>query len=153
VTTPDGWPLWVSPVTEGSVHDLTAARAHTTGALNAAKIPVLADKAYWAAGATIHAPVRDTWAAHSRPLHVDNRQRNLLITALLNRGERAMAVRKCASALCDMSVCVPGGSPRSSPPRSFSPNASTAALTDNTSLYSARHAQDACPWAPLLRTD
>jgi hypothetical protein len=106
LTSPDGWPLWVSPVTEGSYHDLTAARAHATGALNAAHIPTLADKAYWAAGATIHAPLRNTWAAKAHPLHIDNRQRNLLITALRCRGERAIALLKMRyRALLKVSLC------------------------------------------------
>jgi hypothetical protein len=106
LTTPDGWPLWVSPVTEGSCHDLTAARAHATSALNAARIPVLADKAYWAAGATIHAPLRNTWAAKAHPLHLDNQQRNLLITALRRRGERAIALLKMRyRALHKVSLC------------------------------------------------
>jgi hypothetical protein len=94
LTGPDGWPLWVSPVTEGCFHDITAARAHATAALHAAKVPVLADKAYWAASTIIHAPVRNTWARHGRPLHIDNQQRNLLITALRCHGERGIALLK-----------------------------------------------------------
>src|SRR5215472_2769418 len=33
VLAPDGFPLWVSPVEPGSVHDITAARAHALPAL------------------------------------------------------------------------------------------------------------------------
>ena len=46
VTAPDGFPLWVSEVEPGSVHDITAARAHALPALyhaSAAGLPALAD--------------------------------------------------------------------------------------------------------------
>jgi DDE superfamily endonuclease len=46
VLAPDGFPLWVSDVEPGSVHDITAARAHALPALYqaaAAGLPALAD--------------------------------------------------------------------------------------------------------------
>ena len=46
---PDGFPLWVSQVEPGSVHDITAARAHALPALYpaaAAGLPALADPGY-----------------------------------------------------------------------------------------------------------
>ena len=49
VTTPGGFPLWVSPAEPGSVHDLTAARAHALPALyraTAIGLPTLADPGY-----------------------------------------------------------------------------------------------------------
>ena len=33
VLAPDGFPLWISPAEPGSVHDITAARAHALPAL------------------------------------------------------------------------------------------------------------------------
>jgi len=60
VTAPDGFPLWVSGAEPGSVHDLTAARAHALPALyrTAADLPVLADPGYDGAGIGIVIPVR-----------------------------------------------------------------------------------------------
>ena len=49
VTAPDGFPLWVSEVVPGSVHDITAARAHALPALYRAAVaglPALADPGY-----------------------------------------------------------------------------------------------------------
>jgi hypothetical protein len=49
VLAPDGFPLWVSPAEPGSVHDLTAARAHALPALYRAAatgLPTLADPGY-----------------------------------------------------------------------------------------------------------
>jgi hypothetical protein len=61
VCAPDGFPLWVSEVEPGSVHDLTAARAHALPALYpaaAAGLPTLADPGYEGAGTGILIPVR-----------------------------------------------------------------------------------------------
>ena len=50
LTAPNGFPLWVSDVEPGSVHDLTAAREHVLGALYWAysqlDLPTLADNGY-----------------------------------------------------------------------------------------------------------
>ena len=49
VLAPDGFPLWVSDVEPGSVHDITAARRHALPALYraaAADLPTLADPGY-----------------------------------------------------------------------------------------------------------
>jgi hypothetical protein len=46
---PTGFPVWTSPVTPGSTHDLTAARSHALPALYPAAatgLPTLADKGY-----------------------------------------------------------------------------------------------------------
>lgn len=93
LATPDGYPLWTSPVTPGSLHDITAAREHCLGALFACRIPILADKGYRGAGIGIHAPVRKPWGGQS-VLHVDDRTRNSLISGLRCLGERAMALLK-----------------------------------------------------------
>jgi hypothetical protein len=55
VMRPDGFPVWVSDVEPGSVHDLTAAHEHALGALYAASargLPTLADPGYEGAGIT-----------------------------------------------------------------------------------------------------
>jgi hypothetical protein len=67
VLAPDGFPLWVSEVEPGSVHDITAARYHALPALYpaaAAGLPTLADPGYDGAGIGIYilGP-----AAHGRP--------------------------------------------------------------------------------------
>jgi DDE superfamily endonuclease len=61
VTAPGGFPLWVSDVEPGSVHDLTAARAHALPALYhaaATGLPPLADPGY--DGAHRHPDSRQT---------------------------------------------------------------------------------------------
>ena len=61
VLAPDGFPLWVSEVEPGSVHDLTAARILALPALYraaAAGLPTLADPGYEGAGIGIHIPVK-----------------------------------------------------------------------------------------------
>ena len=60
VMAPTGFPLWVSDVEPGSVHDLTAARIHALPALyHAAKdLPTLADPGYQGAGIGILIPLK-----------------------------------------------------------------------------------------------
>jgi hypothetical protein len=61
VLAPDGFPLWVSQVEPGSVHDITAARAHALPALYpaaAAGLPALTDPGYEGAGIGILIPVK-----------------------------------------------------------------------------------------------
>jgi hypothetical protein len=56
---PDGFPLWVCDAEPGSVHGLTAARAHALPALYTAAVgglPTLADPGYDGAGIGIHIP-------------------------------------------------------------------------------------------------
>jgi DDE superfamily endonuclease len=90
---PTGFPVAVSDVEPGSVHDLTAARATGfLGALHAAAsllgLPSLADKGYAGAGAGIHTPVK---GGH---LHPDTAARNQLIGCLRAQGERGIALLK-----------------------------------------------------------
>ncbi|MGL4176333.1 MAG: transposase family protein [Dermatophilaceae bacterium] len=103
VTDPTGFPVWVSPVEPGSVHDITAARTHALPALYAAAaagLPTLADKGYTGAGIGIYVPVK------GRHLHPDTRARNLLITALRAPSERANALLKTGwKALRRITVC------------------------------------------------
>ena len=106
LTDPDGFPLWVSAVRPGSVHDLTAARELVLPALypHAARgLPVLADKGYTGAGVGVHTPVK-------RPpggavLHTDTRTYNRLLTALRAPTERAHALLGRWRALHRVTLC------------------------------------------------
>jgi DDE superfamily endonuclease len=93
VTAPDGFPLWVSEAEPGSVHDLTAARAHALPALYraaAAGLPALADPGYEGAGIGILIPVRQP--AGGRELDINARTRNAIQRSLRCLGERGFAL-------------------------------------------------------------
>ncbi|MCI4674473.1 transposase family protein [Candidatus Mycolicibacterium alkanivorans] len=88
---PGGFPMWSSEVEPGSVHDITAARAHCLGALYEAAadgLPTLTDKGYQGAGIGVHSAVK------GRDLAVGNRSYNTLLTAIRAIGERANAELK-----------------------------------------------------------
>jgi hypothetical protein len=91
VLAPDGFPLWVSAVEPGSVHDLTAARIHALPALYlaaASGLPVLAD--HEGAGIGIRIPVKQP--PGGRDLDIDTRTRNALQRSLRCLGERGFAL-------------------------------------------------------------
>ena len=93
VCAPDGFPLWVSQVEPGSVHDLTAARAHAFPALYpaaAAGLPTLADPGYVGAGTGILIPVKQP--PGGRELDINTRTRNALQRSLRCLGERGFAL-------------------------------------------------------------
>jgi DDE superfamily endonuclease len=93
VLAPDGFPLWVSPVEPGSVHDLTAARAHALPALYqaaAAGLPALADPGYDGAGIGIYMPVKQP--ADGRDLDINTRTGNAIQRSLRCLGERGFAL-------------------------------------------------------------
>jgi hypothetical protein len=94
LSAPTGFPLWVSDVEPGSVHDLTAAREHVLGALYWAAsqldLPTLADGGYAGAGIGVHTPVKQP--AGSQVLDVDNRAYNALLRGLRCLGERGFAL-------------------------------------------------------------
>lgn len=93
VLRPDGFPVWVSGVLPGSVHDLTAARASVLGALYAAAsrgLPTLADGGYDGAGQGVHTPIKQP--SGGVPLAIDNRAYNTLLRSLRCRGERGFAL-------------------------------------------------------------
>ena len=93
VIAPDGFPLWVSEVEPGPVHDITAARIHALPALYraaAAGLPALADPGYDGAGIGIHIPARQP--ADGRDLDIDTRTRNALLRSLRCLGERGFAL-------------------------------------------------------------
>ena len=93
VTAPDGFPLWLSEVQPGSVHDITAARIHALPALYqaaAAGLPALADPGYDGAGLGILIPVRQP--PGGRELDINTRTRNALQRSLRCLGERGFAL-------------------------------------------------------------
>jgi DDE superfamily endonuclease len=93
VLAPDGFPLWVSQVEPGSVHDITAARAHALPALYpaaAAGLPALADPGYEGAGIGILIPVKQP--PGGREPDVNTRTRNALQRSLRCLGERGFAL-------------------------------------------------------------
>jgi hypothetical protein len=91
---PDGFPIWVSDVEPGSVHDLTCAREHVLGALYAAapqlNLRTLADPGYQGAGIGVHTPVKQP--ADGSELDVDTRTYNVLLGSLRCLGERGFAL-------------------------------------------------------------
>lgn len=103
LTDPSGYPIWTSPVSPGSTHDLTAAREHVLPALYPAAaggLPTLTDKGYTGAGIGIHYPLK----GHN--LDPQTRSRNLLITALRAPAERANALLKSTfKALRRVTLC------------------------------------------------
>jgi hypothetical protein len=94
VMRPDGFPIWVSDVQPGSVHDITCAREHVLGALYAAAsqlhLPTLADPGYAGAGAGVHTPVKQP--ANGTALDTDTRTYNMLLRSLRCLGERGFAI-------------------------------------------------------------
>jgi hypothetical protein len=87
-----GFPLWISDVEPGSVHDITAARIHALPALYqaAADLPTLADPGYDGAGIGIHLPVKQP--ADGRDLDIGTRTRNAVLRSLRCLGERGFAL-------------------------------------------------------------
>ena len=88
------FPLWVSDVEPGSVHDLTCAREHVLGALYWAAshldLPTLADGGYDGAGMGVHTPIKQP--AGGQMLDADNRTYNALLQGLRCLGKRGFAV-------------------------------------------------------------
>ena len=102
LTDPSGYPVWTSPVEPGSVHDITAARAHALPALYpaaAAGLPTLTDKGYVGAGIGIIVPHK----GHN--LDPSTRSRNLAISGLRAPAERANALLKSWKALRRVTLC------------------------------------------------
>ena len=93
VLAPGGFPLWISPVEPGSVHDITAARTHAFPALYpaaAAGLPTLADPGYESAGIGILIPVKQP--PGGRELDLNTRTRNAIQRSLRCLGERGFAL-------------------------------------------------------------
>jgi hypothetical protein len=79
---PGGFPLWVSDVLPGNVHDITAAREQVLDIVRpfTRDMPVLADPGYEGAGKGVHTPVKQP--ANGRDLDVDTRTYNALLRSL-----------------------------------------------------------------------
>jgi DDE superfamily endonuclease len=93
VLAPGGFPLWVSDAEPGSVHDITAARAHALPALYRAAahhLPTLAGPGYEGAGIGILIPVKQPPSGGE--LDVNTRTRNALQRSLRCLGERGFAL-------------------------------------------------------------
>jgi hypothetical protein len=108
LASPDGFPLWTSPVLPGSRNDLSAARdLDIVGALTAAAaqgLKTLADKAYHSAGTGILTPYKKTTAQPT--LNCRQRVYNLLQSRARALGERAIAILKTRwRALHRISLC------------------------------------------------
>jgi hypothetical protein len=94
ISSPDGWPLWTSPVRPGREHDLTCLKAHpeiltALTAWTGDDLPVLADLGYEGEAATFTLPVKKpTGAAHTDA----DTQLNLLQAHARARAEQANAV-------------------------------------------------------------
>lgn len=81
--------VWISDGLPGSVHDLTAARAHqiiTTAAT--AEVELLCDKGYQGGGGTVTTPHK------GRQLTKDQKAHNRMVNSLRGPGERGFAVLK-----------------------------------------------------------
>jgi hypothetical protein len=116
VLAPDGFPLRVSEVEPGSVHDITAARAHALPALYQAAatgLPTLADPGYDGAGIGILIPVRQP--PGGRELDVNTRTRNALQRSLRCLGNEGSP---CSSA---------GGAPSTTSPPALAKSATSPA--------------------------
>lgn len=90
---PDGFPLWTSDVEPGSVHDITAARAHALPALYRAAahgLATLADPGYEGAGIGVYIPLRNP--SGSAEPDLGTRTRNALLRSLRCLGERGFAL-------------------------------------------------------------
>ena len=90
---PGGVPVWVSEVSPGSTHDLTAARELV---LPEARpyltiLPCLADSGFEGAGAGVLVPVRKP---RNGELDTDTKTRNALLRSLRCQGERGFALMK-----------------------------------------------------------
>jgi hypothetical protein len=96
LATPEGFPIWVSPVEPGSVHDITAAQQHVLSTLYWAAsqldLPTLADGGYQGASTGVHTIIKRSTTGRGRPLDTDNRTYNLLLRSLRALGERAFAL-------------------------------------------------------------
>lgn len=92
LSTPDGWPLWTSPVRPGREHDMTCARTHgIIDALTQVKdtLITLADLGYEGAADVLRVPIKKI---KGRQLTDDDKTYNKLLRGLRGIGERANAL-------------------------------------------------------------
>ncbi|WP_368502296.1 transposase family protein [Corynebacterium sp.] len=93
LTDDSGYPLWVSPVSPGSTHDITAEREHVLHAINNVDIRVLADKGYIGAGQNVYTPIK------GKNLTDEEYEYNRRLNSLGAPAERANAIFKQLKAL------------------------------------------------------
>jgi len=127
----DGFPLWVSEVQPGSLHDITAARIHALPALYRAAatgLPALADPGYDGAGIGIRIPVKQP--ADGRSLDINTRTRNALLRSLHCLGERGFALLTGRWRTRSTSPPAPARSAISPAPPGSSPISSMAASNE-----------------------
>ncbi|WP_368501921.1 transposase family protein [Corynebacterium sp.] len=98
LTDENGYPLWVSPVSPASTHDITAAREHVLEVISTVDIRVLTDKGYIGAGHNVHTPIR------GRNLADQDYEYNRRLNGLRAPSERANDMLKQLKAL---STCNP----------------------------------------------
>ncbi|MFJ7236261.1 transposase family protein [Streptomyces olivaceus] len=107
ISTPDGWPVWVSPVRPGREHDTTCARAHgLIAALNrlaaVLDIPTLTDLGYENAGPGFRHPVKRPQGRDPTPRQAAF---NKAIRTVHGIAERANTLLKVTfKALCRVSL-------------------------------------------------
>jgi DDE superfamily endonuclease len=108
IATPDGWPIWTSPVRPGREHDTTALRTHPEALpllaeWTDADHAVLADLGYEGERAALTTPIKKTSDA---PLTDDERTVNLLHAATRAPAERGNSLLKTTvKALRRVSLC------------------------------------------------
>ena len=124
---PDGFPLWVSPVEPGSVHDLTAARIHALPAFYhaaATGLPTVAGHGCEGCGLGVLVPVNQP---PGRPdLDLNSRARRFIQRSLRCPGERGFALLTGRWRTLQHITARPGKSATSSAPPSPSPMPGTA---------------------------
>ena len=108
IATPDGWPIWTSPVRPGREHDTTALRTHPEALpllaeWTDAEHVALADLGYEGERAALTTPIKKTSDA---PLTDDQRTVNLLHAATRAQAERGNSLLKTTfKALRRVSLC------------------------------------------------
>jgi hypothetical protein len=96
ISSPDGWPLWTSPVRPGREHDTTCLRAHPELLTALTEwtndgLPALADLGYEGEADTLTLPIKKTAHTKLTPIH---KQLNWLQAHARARAEQANAVLK-----------------------------------------------------------
>ncbi|GAA2436673.1 IS5-like element IS470 family transposase [Actinomadura vinacea] len=127
LSAPGGFPLWLSTVEPGSVHDMTAARKHLLGALYKAAaegLPTLADLAYEGAGIGVFTPSKPLTGGQTPD--IDTRARDLLLRALRCQGQRGFALLTQRWRVLQHITASPSKIGISPKPRLSSPISSTA---------------------------
>ncbi|AKK06551.1 DDE superfamily endonuclease [Corynebacterium mustelae] len=93
LTDESGYPLWVSPVSPGSTHDITAAREHVLDEINNVDIRILADKGYIGADHNVYTPIK------GKNLTDEEYEYNRRLNSLRAPAEQANAMPKQLKAL------------------------------------------------------